>query len=58
MHLPVMGNVFGWMVAENLDAAVRYLIPFANFGYQTQLTGPDSSHQNGPGKRPASSNHR
>ncbi len=25
---------------------------FANFGYQTQLTGPDSSHQNGPGERP------
>ncbi|KAI2501346.1 retrotransposon [Fragilaria crotonensis] len=25
---------------------------FANFGYQVQLTGPDSSHQNGPGERP------
>jgi len=25
---------------------------FANFGYQTQLTGPDSSHQNGPAERP------
>jgi hypothetical protein len=25
---------------------------FANFGYQTQLTGPESSHQNGPGERP------
>jgi hypothetical protein len=25
---------------------------FANFGYQTQLTGPDSSHQNGPGEQP------
>jgi hypothetical protein len=25
---------------------------FNNFGYQVQLTGPDSSHQNGPGERP------
>jgi hypothetical protein len=25
---------------------------FANFGYQTQLTGPDSSHQNGPVEQP------
>jgi hypothetical protein len=25
---------------------------FTNFGYQVQLTGPDSSHQNGPGERP------
>jgi hypothetical protein len=25
---------------------------FGNFGYQVQLTGPDSSHQNGPGERP------
>ena len=25
---------------------------FGNFGYQTQLTGPDSSHQNGLGERP------
>ena len=25
---------------------------FTNFGYQIQLTGPDSSHQNGPGERP------
>ena len=25
---------------------------FSNFGYQVQLTGPDSSHQNGPGERP------
>ncbi|KAI2512028.1 aspartic-type endopeptidase [Fragilaria crotonensis] len=25
---------------------------FANFGYAVELTGPDSSHQNGPGERP------
>ena len=25
---------------------------FNNFGYHVQLTGPDSSHQNVPGKRP------
>ena len=25
---------------------------FANFGYSVELTGPDSSHQNGPGERP------
>ncbi|KAI2508393.1 Retrotransposon gag protein [Fragilaria crotonensis] len=25
---------------------------FANFGYVVELTGPDSSHQNGPGERP------
>jgi hypothetical protein len=25
---------------------------FTNFGYSVELTGPDSSHQNGPGKRP------
>ena len=25
---------------------------FANFGYAIELTGPDSSHQNGPGERP------
>ena len=25
---------------------------FANFGYSMELTGPDSSHQNGPGERP------
>ena len=25
---------------------------FANFGYAVELTGPDSSNQNGPGERP------
>ena len=25
---------------------------FTNFGYSVELTGPDSSHQNGPGERP------
>ena len=25
---------------------------FSNFGYAVELTGPDSSHQNGPGERP------
>ena len=25
---------------------------FANFGYAVELTGPDASHQNGPGERP------
>ena len=30
----------------------KILDTFANFGYQTQLTGPDSSHQNGPGECP------
>jgi hypothetical protein len=25
---------------------------FMNFGYSMELTGPDSSHQNGPGERP------
>ncbi|MFY8200141.1 MAG: hypothetical protein ACOVLE_05695, partial [Pirellula staleyi] len=25
---------------------------FTNFGYAIELTGPDSSHQNGPGERP------
>ena len=25
---------------------------FTNFGYTVELTGPDSSHQNGPGERP------
>jgi hypothetical protein len=25
---------------------------FSNFGYTVELTGPDSSHQNGPGERP------
>ena len=30
----------------------KILDTFANFGYQTQLTSPDSSRQNGPGERP------
>ena len=56
-----------WLASNSPDCAGKYvrmdgggelgrsrdvLRTFANFGYTVEPTGPDSSHQNGPGERP------
>ena len=52
-NAPVCANKYVRMDGGGEHGRCREgLDTFANFSYQTQLTGPASSHQNGPAERP------